>query len=521
MLTAIHLEQFMAHEATSIELAPGVTVITGPNNIGKSAVVEALRYLLYNPAPKHVIRHGAHEAVVRLVLDSGEVVTWRRQDRHASYLLEAPGQPPQEYHKFGREVPEEIRSLLRLEQVVTDSGDRIDIHLGNQREPIFLLDRPGSQAAGFFAASTEADYLLKMQQALKRRREEARREQTRLAAELEALEAELAQLEPLAALDAALREAEAVYELIAATQRQLPGWQALLDNLAETSGRLQLARSMAGLLESLRTPPALADTVRLAQTVANLQAATRQQAQEQALAAVLTSLQPPPALHPLAPLEELTQAISRTQTELALADAREQALAALTLPPEVLPTRELDHHLLTLAETTGQWQEESRRLAALEALQPPPLLADTALLLQLVEELTATARAQTRRREEQAVLAGMAPPPELSDLRPLNVLIQDLSGLEQRQRHHRQGLAVLAQLTDPPELVDITRVEETMGLLSRALADLEAQRQQQVRLDQELARMRTQIQTYLQEVGVCPLCGSPLDLGHFLEERHV
>ena len=183
----------MAHKATSIELSPGVTVITGPNNIGKSAVVEAIRYLVYNPSPKNVIRHGAKKAVVCLELDSGEIITWQRQDKNASYTIQQPGQEPEAYHKFGRDVPDDVRSLLRLELVETDTG-KLDIHLGNQREPIFLLDRPGSHAAGFFAASSEADYLLKMQQALKSRIDQANRDKKRLSQELTDLAKQLLRL---------------------------------------------------------------------------------------------------------------------------------------------------------------------------------------------------------------------------------------------------------------------------------------------------------------------------------------
>jgi DNA repair ATPase RecN len=196
MIKKINLIDFMAHKATSIELAPGVTVITGPNNIGKSAIVEAIRYLVANPAPKNVIRHGAAKALVSLELDSGEIITWQRLDKSASYSVQHPGQEPEEYHKFGREVPTDVRALLRLDEVKTDAED-IDIHLGNQRQPIFLLDRPGSQAAAFFAASSEADYLLKMQQALKRRIDMAKASRKALDLEIDTLAGQLQGFEPL------------------------------------------------------------------------------------------------------------------------------------------------------------------------------------------------------------------------------------------------------------------------------------------------------------------------------------
>ncbi|MEF2143934.1 MAG: AAA family ATPase, partial [Desulfovibrionaceae bacterium] len=45
MIQRIILDDFQAHKHTELALGPGVTVLTGPNNSGKSAIVEALRCL--------------------------------------------------------------------------------------------------------------------------------------------------------------------------------------------------------------------------------------------------------------------------------------------------------------------------------------------------------------------------------------------------------------------------------------------------------------------------------------------
>ncbi|MEJ5349733.1 MAG: hypothetical protein WHS46_13720 [Desulfosoma sp.] len=49
-----------------MELHSGVTVLTGPNNTGKSAVVKALRCVSENPPSAQLSRHGATKAVVGL-----------------------------------------------------------------------------------------------------------------------------------------------------------------------------------------------------------------------------------------------------------------------------------------------------------------------------------------------------------------------------------------------------------------------------------------------------------------------
>ena len=48
MITRIELTNFMSHAHTVIEPAPGLTVLVGPNNCGKSAVVAALQIICQN-----------------------------------------------------------------------------------------------------------------------------------------------------------------------------------------------------------------------------------------------------------------------------------------------------------------------------------------------------------------------------------------------------------------------------------------------------------------------------------------
>ncbi|MDD4952968.1 MAG: AAA family ATPase, partial [Desulfovibrionaceae bacterium] len=109
MISRIVLENFMAHERTELDLGPGLTVLTGPNNSGKSAVVEGLRCLASNPAPKYFIRHGASRARVEALLDNGFRVAWVRSKTSAIYEVWAPGADgPETYAKFGRRPPGDV-----------------------------------------------------------------------------------------------------------------------------------------------------------------------------------------------------------------------------------------------------------------------------------------------------------------------------------------------------------------------------------------------------------------------------
>lgn len=110
-------------------------------------------------------------------------------------------------------------TVLELHRGVTVLSGPVDLHIGNQRTPIFLLDQSGSQAAGFFAASTEADYLLAMQQALKERAAQAQKDRKRLQELLARIEKDLTAYDALPEVARAVEEAEGLYRRIEALRR--------------------------------------------------------------------------------------------------------------------------------------------------------------------------------------------------------------------------------------------------------------------------------------------------------------
>src|SRR6185436_12523227 len=83
MIRRITLHNFMAHKATVIEPAAGLTVLVGPNNCGKSAVVAALRILCHIENSTYVLRHGERECSVTVVTDDGHTIVWRRKNSPA------------------------------------------------------------------------------------------------------------------------------------------------------------------------------------------------------------------------------------------------------------------------------------------------------------------------------------------------------------------------------------------------------------------------------------------------------
>lgn len=82
MLTHIHIRDFAIIDELSLELAPGMTVLTGETGAGKSILVDALGLVLGDRADPSVVRQGADRAEVSVQMDiSGEAAAahWLRE----------------------------------------------------------------------------------------------------------------------------------------------------------------------------------------------------------------------------------------------------------------------------------------------------------------------------------------------------------------------------------------------------------------------------------------------------------
>ena len=188
MITRIELTNFMSHARTVIEPAAGLTVLVGPNNCGKSAVVAALQVLCRNETAKYVVRHDTKECTVQVETDDGHTVVWsRKMAGSPRYLIDG-----QLFDRLGRGgVPDELHQALRLPPIETGADADFDVHFGMQKAPIFLLGNSASMAARFFASSSDAIRLVEMQKRHRDRLAEKQREKNRLEAESKQLNAEL------------------------------------------------------------------------------------------------------------------------------------------------------------------------------------------------------------------------------------------------------------------------------------------------------------------------------------------
>lgn len=109
MIQALSLRNFQGHRKLKVQLAPGITTITGATDSGKSSLVRALYLVAMNqPSGANFATHGTDDTAVAVLVDD-QVVHRKRSKASNSYWIGA-----KEFKAFGQKVPDEVAELLKM-----------------------------------------------------------------------------------------------------------------------------------------------------------------------------------------------------------------------------------------------------------------------------------------------------------------------------------------------------------------------------------------------------------------------
>src|SRR5690606_21258038 len=203
-LSRIEIRNFQSHRHTVIEPAPagGLTVIVGPSDSGKTAVLRALKWLLYNqPQGDGFKRVGCDFVEVEIETADGHVVERRRTASTNRYATDN-----QVFEGFGTSVPVEVQKITGVFPIRL--GDQeILANLAGQLEAPFLgssISGPArAKALGKLAGIEVIDRALRDLAGDVHR---TRTEKSRLETELERLDGEIARYAHLPALAARIEQ---------------------------------------------------------------------------------------------------------------------------------------------------------------------------------------------------------------------------------------------------------------------------------------------------------------------------
>ena len=155
MITKLYIKNFQSHPNSTLKLHPGVNVVIGSSDSGKTAVLRALRWAVWNKPLGDAFRSDwGGDTSVTIETDKASVQRFKGKGGDKYQIEEHdedPGNPPQsmEFKAFGTSPPEEVTRLLNLK----------DLNIQGQLDSPFLLSQNPGEVARYFNRVAKIDQI--------------------------------------------------------------------------------------------------------------------------------------------------------------------------------------------------------------------------------------------------------------------------------------------------------------------------------------------------------------------------
>ncbi len=236
MSVHIRVRNFQSIEDAEIEVS-GLTVVTGQNNSGKTALMRAVRGVFENSGGDAFVRHGTDALSVHLDFGDAEV-TWTKGPKvKPTYVVGGKTINP------GRAVPDEVTSL-GVSPVQAGSGEAWPQIAPQFTGQMFLLDLPGSAIA---EVVSDVDRVSKLTEALRYSDSDKRAANAELKLRRKDRDDAQAEVQRFDGLDAAAD----VYESSSRSMTDAEGAESILSDATAVAGRLRASSSRVAALSGV------------------------------------------------------------------------------------------------------------------------------------------------------------------------------------------------------------------------------------------------------------------------------
>jgi phage host-nuclease inhibitor protein Gam len=384
MIEKIVLSNFMAHAQTELKLAEGLTVLVGPNNIGKSTVAVALKILARNTNSNFVMQHEQKECSISVQTSEGHSIQWIKR-KSPSYVIN--GQAKDRLGRGG--TPPELDETLRLAPVEFEDKD-FEPHFGDQKSPIFLINRPPSQIAQFFSTTSDAEKLVAMQRLHQKHRSESQTQAKLLAQKNESIQHTIQALECLPKLASEFESLEREALSIDSLASEIDKLERLIAAWAELTLEKQFERHRANCLEKLMPAPAIHATEHLVGNLAEWETTEENHRYFCEAARRLAPLVVVPKLADENPLATMAANLTKATLKFEYYDAQLRVQTDLVAPERFVATDDLESHVQRICQLERDHNRLDSHVSLLKALCPAPSNPDASPLREAVTALEKT-----------------------------------------------------------------------------------------------------------------------------------
>lgn len=240
MIDKISLNNFQSHTDTTLNLSPGINVITGRSDSGKSAILRALYYIRYhrplsNNYPSHWIKDKkgnlSGESKITITSQKGTLSKSRTKDS-TTYNINGL-----ELSAMGSTLPDQVESFFNLSEV----------NIQRQFDSHFLLSETPGAVAKFFNDLVHLDEIDLYLSAIDKRKRQTSSELKSLDASIEETERKLKAFDYLDEAEELCSELQTFQDLFEKTSVEEAWLKSSLDSYSELSFELKALPDIAEL----------------------------------------------------------------------------------------------------------------------------------------------------------------------------------------------------------------------------------------------------------------------------------
>lgn len=227
MISSIHLQGFQSHLDTTLELSPGVNILVGDSDSGKSAVIRALQWLVTNrPSGDSFVNANAKTVSVEITTPTGTASRHRKPKN--GYTING-----ETFTAVARTVPEELRSVIDL-QPINFQGQLLGQYF-------LVLDTPG-EISRYLSTIFGFEIVDLLVAGIKQAHQQVQYAITAAEEHLENVEREIATLATVETLEPLVTEVESLVTVIEQGAQYETSLASLITELkAAAARRVQLA----------------------------------------------------------------------------------------------------------------------------------------------------------------------------------------------------------------------------------------------------------------------------------------
>ena len=136
MIKTLEIVNFEAHLDSKFEFGPGLNLLLGKGDAGKSSVIRALKLVCFNEFNPKTVKVGHRNCEVTATTEKGSVKVIRGKDN--DWKITYPDGTEREYHSIGQDILPEAAEVLGL-KLVKVGGKDMNINIMDQLEGHFML----------------------------------------------------------------------------------------------------------------------------------------------------------------------------------------------------------------------------------------------------------------------------------------------------------------------------------------------------------------------------------------------